>query len=170
MSIFGSTRNNFSPQRPLSIEGPEYDDNEEEFGKALSIHSLEKRRIPKQKKDDDSSSNDSVMIDNTLSPSPPKRKLGQEGPGQAFLKRMGSTNIDSGEKPSSNSGSPGKGQSKLNRMDSYEVSKGLKNQAAKNLSPDIIRPEKIIGYDAEPSKIRTSGKAPVKPQLKNMPK
>jgi hypothetical protein len=131
---------------------------------------LEKRRYPLKKGDDDALSDDSVMIDNTLSPSPPKRQLLNE-PKQGFLKRMGSTNIDSGDVPIEyKNSSPNRGQSKLARMDSYEASKVTKNANTKNLSPDLIRPEKILNQEIGNVKPKPSSKNPTKPQLKNLPK
>lgn len=154
----------------MSGQYSDFDDTEGEFGKALSIHSLEKRRIPHKPGDDDNLSHDSVMIDNTLSPSPQKKVLGSD-PKQGFLKRLGSTNIDSGDTPHEyKNSSPNKGPSKLSRMDSYEVSKGNKHSHAQNLSPDIIRPEKMLNQDPVYSKPKPSGKPQTKPQLKNLPK
>lgn len=144
--------------------------DEEETGKALSIHSLEKRRIPFKKTDDDGKSVDSVMIDNTLSPSPQKKLLSPESK-NSFLKRLGSTNIDSVDNPEFNT-SPSKGQSKLSRMDSYEVSKAGKQSHAQNFSPDIMRPEKMLNQDGGNLKPKTTNKNTASPklQLKNLPK
>lgn len=167
MSKFSLTRNTFSPQRPMSGQ---YSDDEDVNGKALSIHSLEKRRIPLKKDDDETTSQDSVMIDNTLSPSPPKRNLDPESK-NAFLKRLGSTNIDSGDVPIEyKNSSAQKGLSKLARMDSYEASKGVKQGYVKNLSPDLIRPEKMIGHDSPTFKLKASSKTATKPNMKNLPK
>ena len=150
----------------------QYSDDEDEHGKALSIHSLEKRRIPLPvKKDDDGTySDDSVMIDNTLSPSPPKKTLDPNSK-STFLKRMGSTNIDSGEVPMEyKNSSAHKGPSKLSRMDSYEASKCIKQSHTKNLSPDMIRPEKLIGLDSPGLKLKVPGKTTTKLHIKNLPK
>lgn len=122
-----------------------------------------------KKVDDDASSHDSVLIDNTLSPSPPKSKLGAEP--KAFLKRLGSTNIDSGDAPLNyTKSSPNKGQAKLSRMDSYEASKAAKHSHAQNLSPDIIRPERILNQEAGNPKPKPASKTTAKMQLKNLPK
>lgn len=123
-----------------------------------------------KKNDDETNSQDSVMIDNTLSPSPPKKTLDPNSK-SAFLKRLGSTNIDSGEVPIEyKNSSAHKGSSKLARMDSYEASKAIKTGHAKNLSPDLIRPEKIIGQDSPSLKPKMSSKTATKPLMKNLPK
>lgn len=148
----------------------QYSDDEDENGKALSIHSLEKRRIPHKNDEDETTSQDSVMIDNTLSPSPPKRTLDPNNK-NSFLKRLGSTNIDSGEVPMEyKNSSAHKGPSKLARMDSYEASKGTKQGYTKNLSPDLIRPEKIIGPDSQSFKLKAPSKTANKTNMKNLPK
>ena len=108
----------FSPQQPLSDD---YEDDELlDEDKAYSIHSLEKRKINLKvaKEGDDTESVESLMIDNTLSPSPELRSHGNNLNKKSFLKRMASSNIDS------NDCSPEEKKqlnSKLARMESYDV-------------------------------------------------
>lgn len=122
-----------SPQQPLSANYENDDLLDED--KANSIHSLEKRKINLQvaKEGDDIESVESLMIDNTLSPSPELRSHGNELNKKTFLKRMASSNIDSNdcspeEKKQQNS--------KLARMESYDV----RNEDTKEINSIIKSP------------------------------
>lgn len=93
-------------------------------------------------------SRDSVMIDNTLSPSPQPRKQAATDNINSFLKRLGSSNVDPVESIGhSKASSPGKMPTKLLRKESCEFSKGGKYGHSHNLSPDNMRPEKFTKKD-----------------------